>query len=178
MKTVTKFGVVLTLAGAGAMAFISRWEAAPKYPGRVYADRLANGLPTVCAGITKHVSPYPVVIGDWWSPERCAEVERLSVTRTQLRLVDCFKVRITQTQFDAFTSHAHNFGVGATCASRAVGLTNAGRAADGCRALSTGPSGQPVWSYVKGANGNPQFVRGLYNRRLDETALCLRGMSP
>lgn len=72
MRTVTKFGVVLTLASAGLMSFLGRWETDHTAPGRVYADQLAGGLPTVCKGITKHVSPYPVVLGDWWSDERCA----------------------------------------------------------------------------------------------------------
>lgn len=174
MKTATKFGVVLTLGSAGLMMFLSRWEG---HENRVYADKLANNIPTVCKGITRHVSPYPVVLGDWWSDERCAEVERMVTERTQLKLLDCFKVRINQSQFDAFTSHAHNFGVGATCASRAMGLTNAGRAVDGCNALSHAPDGRPVWSYVQDSSGRSVFVRGLYNRRKAETALCLKGFS-
>lgn len=175
MRTVTKFGVVLTLASAGLMAFIGRWEG---HSNQVYPDKLASNLPTVCKGITKHVSPYPVVLGDWWSNERCAEVEQMVTERTQLRLVDCFKVRINQHQFDAFSSHAHNFGVGATCASRAMGLTNAGRAQAGCHALSHASDGTtPVWSYVTDAQGRHVFVRGLYNRRKSETALCLKGFT-
>lgn len=177
MRTVTKFGAVLTLGSAALMAFLGRWETDHKAPGRVYADQLAGGLPTVCKGITKHVSPYPVVVGDWWSPERCDEVERMVTERTQLKLLDCFKVRINQHQFDAFTSHAHNFGVGATCASRAVGLTNAGRPLEGCNALSHSPSGAPVWSFVTDAKGNKVFVRGLYSRRKAETELCMRGFA-
>jgi GH24 family phage-related lysozyme (muramidase) len=174
MKKVTKFGVVLTLGSAGLLAFLGRWEG---NVNTVYADKLAAGLPTVCKGITKHVSPYPVVVGDYWSPERCDEVERMVTERTQLKLLDCFKVPINQSQFDAFTSHAHNFGVASTCASRAVGLTNAGRAMAGCDALSHAPDGRPVWSYVKGKDGKPVFVRGLYNRRKAETALCRRGFT-
>jgi GH24 family phage-related lysozyme (muramidase) len=175
MRTVTKFGVVLTLASAGLMSFLRRWETNHIAPGRVYPDKLAGGLPTVCKGITKHVSPFPVVLGDWWSDERCAEVEKMVTERTQLRLIDCFKVRINQHQFDAFTSHAHNFGVGATCASRAMGLTNAGRPLDGCNALSHSTDGKPVWSFVTDAKGAKVFVRGLYNRRQAETAMCLKG---
>lgn len=175
LRTVTKFGAVLTLGSAGLMMFLDRWETDHRAPGRVYADKLANNIPTVCKGITRHVSPYPVIVGDWWSPERCAEVEHMVTQRTQLKLLDCFKVRINQHQFDAFTSHAHNFGIGATCASRAMGLTNAGRPVDGCAALSHTPDGSPVWSYVTDSKGDKVFVRGLYNRRRAETALCLKG---
>ncbi len=174
MKTVTKFGVTLTLASAGLMGFLGRWEG---HRNQVYADQLAGGLPTVCKGITKHVSPFPVVLGDWWSDERCHEVERMVTERTQLRLIDCFKVRINQHQFDAFSSHAHNFNVGATCASRAMGLTNAGKPQEGCHALSHAPDGRPVWSFVTDDQGRARFVQGLYNRRKAETALCLKGFS-
>jgi GH24 family phage-related lysozyme (muramidase) len=175
MRTVTKFGVPLVLASAGLMAFLGRWEG---HSNQVYPDKLAGNLPTVCKGVTKHVSPYPVVVGDWWSDERCAEVEKMVTERTQLKLLDCFHVAINQHQLDAYSSHAHNFGVGATCASRAVGLTNAGRAVEGCKALSHAPDGTtPVWSYVKDAKGIAVFYRGLYNRRKSETALCMRGFS-
>lgn len=178
MKTVTKFGVVLVLASSGLGLFLDRWETDHKAPGRVYPDKLARGLPTVCKGITKHVSPYPVVIGDWWSPERCAEVEQMVTTKTQLKLVDCFRVRINQAQFDAFSSHAHNFGVGATCASRAMGLTNAGYPREGCHALSHAGDGvTPVWSFVTDAQGRKVFVNGLYSRRKAETVFCLRGFT-
>ncbi|MFU1966029.1 lysozyme, partial [Bordetella bronchiseptica] len=66
---------VLVLASAGVMDFLGRWEGQGQQV--VYADRLARGLPTVCKGVTKHTSPYPVVVGDYWSPERCEQVERL-----------------------------------------------------------------------------------------------------
>jgi GH24 family phage-related lysozyme (muramidase) len=178
MRTVTKFGVVLTLAGAGLLGFLDRWETDHKAPGRVYPDKLARGLPTVCKGITKHVSPYPVVIGDWWSPAKCAEVEQMVTEKGQIRLLSCFKVRVGQSQLDSFYSHSHNFGEGATCASRAMGLTNAGRAVEGCKALSHAQDGRtPVWSYITDAQGNKVFVPGLYARRKAETAMCLKGLS-
>ena len=142
----------------------------------VYADKLARGLPTVCKGITKHTSPYPVVVGDYWSPERCAQVERLVVSKGQLQLADCIQVAITQPIFDALSSHAHNFGTPATCASRAVGLINAGRLREGCNALANAPDGAPVWSYVTDKSGRKVFVQGLRNRRLDERQLCLSGL--
>jgi GH24 family phage-related lysozyme (muramidase) len=141
----------------------------------VYPDKLARGLPTVCKGITKHTSPYPVIVGDYWSEERCEEVERMVVEKGQLNLADCLSnPDVTQNTFDALSSHAHNFGVHATCASRAVGLINSGKVAAGCKALAMAPDGKPVWSYVTDAEGNKQFIRGLYRRRLAEMELCLK----
>lgn len=162
---------VLTLFSPQLQGFLGRWEGEGQ--NVVYADRLARGLPTVCKGITRHTSPYPVVVGDYWSPEKCAEVERLVVQRGQLDLADCITADVSQGTFDALSSHSHNFGVPATCASRALGLINAGRLADGCRAIANGPDGRPAWSYITLADGSQRFVPGLYARRLDEVKLCL-----
>ncbi|AZY48864.1 lysozyme [Bordetella avium] len=165
---------VLILASAGLMGFLGRWEGEGQHV--VYADKLAGGLPTVCKGITKHTSPYPVVVGDYWSPDRCEEVERMVVAKGQLKLADCIQVHVSQPIFDALSSHAHNVGTAATCASRAVGLINHGRVAEGCDALANAPDGQPVWSYITDKQGRKVFVQGLRNRRLDERALCLSGL--
>lgn len=178
MKLGTKItGGAAALVASGALAlfsptlqtFLGKWEG--ERQNVVYADKLAGGLPTVCKGITKYTSPYPVVVGDYWSPERCAEVERMVVSKGQLELADCIDVVVNQPIFEALSSHAHNFGVPSTCASRAVGFINSGRVAEGCNALAHGPDGKPVWSYADG-----KFVRGLYNRRLAERELCLSGL--
>lgn len=161
----------LTLGSVPLIEFLARWE------GRettAYADRLAGGVPTVCAGLTNATSPMPVVTGDYWSEQACKDIERLVVMGTQLKLADCLKVAVAQPVFDALSSHAHNFGVASTCASRAVGLINTGRLREGCEAIAHSASGEPVWSYVT-QNGRKQFVRGLYNRRLAERDLCLQG---
>lgn len=166
----------LVLASTGLLAFLGTWEGEGQ--NRVYADKLAGGLPTVCKGITRHTSPYPLVIGDYWSDARCDEVERLVVSKGQLQLADCLNnPAITQDTFDALSSHAHNFGVARTCASRAVGLINQGRVAEGCKALAWAADGKtPVWAYVTDAKGRRVFVRGLHYRRLDEMKLCLEGL--
>lgn len=165
-------GGALVLASAALVAFLGNWEGTD---GRVVADALAGGLPTACGGITKHTSPYPVIVGDFWSPEKCREVLGRVASGEQLSLLKCVTAPdLTQNEFDALTSHAHNFGVAATCASRAVGLINAGRKAEGCHAISTGPKGEPVWSYVKKPDGTLLFVKGLANRRHAEEALCLK----
>lgn len=176
MSNKTKIGITalitagtIALASQPLMGFLERWEGR-KYV--VYADRLAGGLPTVCKGITKFTSPYPVVVGEKWSKEKCTEVERFVVESTQKQLAQCITNKnIKQNTFDALTSHAHNFGVSATCNSRAVRLINQGNIAAGCEALANAPNGKPAWSYVNG-----RFVQGLYNRRLAEKELCLKGL--
>lgn len=162
---------VLVLGSGSLMAFLGDWEG--KGQNVVYADKLARGLPTVCAGITRHTSPYPVIVGDYWSPARCAEVEQLVVEKGQLALADCLtNPDIRQNTFDALYSHGHNVGVPSTCASRAVALINAGKITEGCKALAWGSDGRPVWAYTTDAKGNKVFVPGLHRRRLAEARLC------
>ncbi|MBA1229265.1 lysozyme [Pseudomonas viridiflava] len=164
---------VLLLCSASLSAFLGEWEGNGQ--NVVYADTLAGGLPTVCKGITRHTSPDPVVVGDYWSDARCAEVEHMVVAKGQLSLADCLTNQaIGQNTFDALSSHGHNFGVPTTCASRAVALINAGMIGEGCRALAWGSDGRPVWAYVTGADGRKTFIRGLHNRRLAEMRLCLK----
>ncbi|MFJ1302405.1 lysozyme [Pseudomonadota bacterium AL_CKDN230030165-1A_HGKHYDSX7] len=103
------------------------------------------------------------------------DAERWVVSRDQAALARCIEVPVRQSVFDALSSHAHNFGVGNTCASRAVKLINAGDAPAGCDALAHAPDGTPVWSYVS-RGSRKEFVPGLYNRRLAERALCLSGL--
>lgn len=174
---IVRHGGKLVLASATLMAFLGTWEPA-KDPGRVYADKLGRGIPTVCNGITKHVSPYPVIVGDYWSPEKCRKVEALVISKSQLELADCIEVKVSQNTFDALSAMGHNVGVPNVCASRALGLINSGRLTEGCNAIARGPDGQPVWSSVRTGkmlpNGKPEtkFVQGLYNRRLEEAKLC------
>lgn len=166
---------VLVLCSGALSVFLGIWEGNGQ--NLVYADKLARGLPTVCKGVTKHTSPVPVVVGEYWSDARCAEVENLVIQKGQLALADCLtNPQIGQKTFDALSSHAHNVGTANTCASRAVGLINAGRIADGCKALAWAPDGKPVWAYVTDAQGRKKFVPGLHARRRAEAAMCAEGL--
>lgn len=167
---------LIALASAPLVIFLGTWEGNGQ--NTVYADKLAGGLPTVCKGITRFTSPYPVVVGEYWSPAKCVEVEQLVIRKTQLQLAECItNPSVGQNPFDALTSHAHNFGVPSTCASRAVALINAGRIAAGCKALAWAPDGKtPVWAFVTDAKGQKRFVPGLHNRRLAESRLCAEGL--
>jgi GH24 family phage-related lysozyme (muramidase) len=172
-------GATLLLSSSVLMGFLARWEGTDP---KVYADPIAHGVPTACLGITNAVSPYPVIPGEVWSAAKCQEVGQMVVSKEQIRLASCLKRTIDQPTFDALSSHAHNNGIAATCASRAVALINQCRHAEGCDALAHAPDGKtPVWSYVKTGRTLPngkyemRFVQGLYDRRLEERALCMKG---
>lgn len=158
-------GAAVVAASPALMDFLGRWE------GRayvVYADKLAGGLPTVCKGITKYTSPYPVIVGERWSPLKCHEVETNVVMETQTELQKCVTYPVPQGVFDALTSHAHNFGWPRTCRSDAVAAINRGDLRTGCDRLAYGHDGRPVWSYV-----GTKYYQGLHNRRKAERDVCL-----
>lgn len=180
----TKGGAVVLGATAAVWSILGVWEPSHKDPGLVYADKLAADLPTVCNGITKHVTRTPVVVGERWSPAKCQAEETAAIVRVQEQLAQCFRVgrHVPQSVFDAATSHAWNFGAASTCSSLAMQAWNKGDWATGCRRISHSDAGKRVWSSVKTGkmlpNGLPEyrFVQGLANRRDDEVKLCLSGI--
>ena len=85
-------GGAITVASPFLMDFLGRWEGQGQYV--VYADKLAGGLPTVCKGITRWTSPYPVIVGERWSAQKCAEVERkVTIVSTHSRAKAAERVR-------------------------------------------------------------------------------------
>ena len=177
MKAIKKSIAYFLVGGSAVLAtspqvmeFLGKWEGESQYV--VYADKLAGGLPTVCKGITRYTSPYPLYVGDRWSPEKCKEVEEYVVYMTQEQLQKCIKVPVTQGMFDALTSHAHNFGWNKTCNSQSVKAINVGEYEKGCNLLAYKPDGTPNWSNV-----GDVFYRGLHNRRKEERELCLSSLN-
>lgn len=189
-QTVIRFGIPLVLGGAGYVAYISGHEdgppkkdGTPQFKNVVYADALAAGLPTACVGLTKGVSPVPVVLGDYWSDAQCWAIGSQVSARGQAKVLGCIKVPATQPILDSFSSHGHNFGEATTCVSRAMGLLNTQQYEKACDALAHAPDGKPTWSFVKTGKRNAKgeweyrYVQGLYYRRLKERSTCLKGVA-
>lgn len=171
-----KAGGALVFASAGLIAFLGAWEGNNEY--RVYADKLAGGLPTVCRGLTKHVTKTPIIVGEVWPSEKCDAEEKKAIEAVQGKLINCFTVAPPQRVFDAASSHAWNNGVAATCGSLAMQSFKSGDWATGCRRIYQSDTGKAVWSYVRTGrmiDGKPEmkFVQGLANRRMAEYRLCM-----
>jgi lysozyme len=175
-------GGALLLVSAGLVGFMGKWESGPKLQLTVYADKLAGGLPTVCNGLTRHVTKTPIVVGEKWTEEKCHQEEYAALERVQTHLAGCFQILPPQGVFDMASSHAWNNGAPNTCASQAMREFNRGEWETGCQRLSRSLDGQHVWSYVRTGrvlpNGKPElkFVQGLANRRADETKTCLESL--
>lgn len=171
----------LVLASPALMDHLHKWEEGPKRQLTVYADKLAAGLPTVCMGLTRHVTTTPIIVGQTWSEAKCEREERAAVQKVQLQVLQCLERVPPQGVLDTASEHAWNFGAGATCGSGFMAAWNRGDWYAGCRLTTFGHDGRRIWSYTKTGktlpNGKPemQFVRGLANRRDDALRMCMRG---
>lgn len=150
---------------------IERWESGNRRVLTVYADKLAGGLPTVCNGLTRHVTTTPIIVGQKWTDAKC-EAHEAAVTHTiQRELAKCFTRLPPQSVFDAASSLAWNVGVRGVCRSQSMKLWNAGQWSLGCVRIAYTPNGSPNWSTAGG-----RFYQGLHNRRKDEMKGCLAGV--
>ena len=160
----------LVLGSAALLAFLTTWESGAERVLTVYADKLAHGIPTVCNGLTRHVTDTPIIVGERWTTEKCEREEaRALEIHVQRPLLRCFKRIPPQSVFDAASSHGWNFGVRKTCGSLAMQAWNRGDWALGCQRIYRSDAGKPVWSYSGG-----RFYRGLQNRRQAEYRMCMR----
>ena len=179
-----RYGPKVMLGTVAVVTMIAAFEGGTNKDGSatVYADKLAQGLPTVCHGLTKHITDTPIIVGEKWSAEKCFKEEQTAIIKVQEKLQWCFGPKAPfQSIFDAMTSFAWNNGVTAACNSGAMRLFVLGEWQMGCRAMAYAPgTNRPVWSYVKTgkklANGKWEyaFVKGLFTRRNAEYTYCLK----
>lgn len=160
-------GAALVAATPSLMGFLGKWEGQAVYV--VYADKLAGGLPTVCKGLTRHVTTTPIVVNERWTPEKCDAEEQAAVFKVQSSIRNCITTTVSQNTFDALSSFAWNVGASAACGSVAVRQINGGDLEAGCRSIAYTPAGLPNWSSAGG-----KFYQGLHNRRIDEMKLCIK----
>lgn len=179
---VAALGGFVTLLSPTLVGHLQKWESGPQRALIVYADKLAGGLPTVCNGLTRHVTRTPIVVGERWAPEKCVVEEANALERVQRDLLACFKRLPPPSVLDMGSSHAWNFGAQATCGSGAMAAWNRGEWERGCQRISHGDDGRMVWSFtshIDPATGKKvfTFVQGLANRRADEATKCAGGLA-
>jgi lysozyme len=127
------------------------------------------GVPTICGGLTS-AAGIKVYIGmPPMSLTQCLALMRLKVAEYRSNLHRFFTAstvwnRLPPTRDTAYTSLAYNIGVGTAGNSTAVRRLNAGQIAAGCEAIG--------WFNKAGG----RVIRGLFERRRDEIALCMKGV--
>ncbi len=142
-----------------AVPFIGRWEGL-----RLAAYQDIVGVWTVCYGETKGVKP-----GDQYTKAECdamlaREIQAYRVGWHAYVGADVL-AELPVKRDVAFTSLAYNVGVSGAGKSTATRRLNAGNIAGACEALGW-------WNKAGG-----RVVRGLVNRRAEETTLCLDGVA-
>lgn len=148
----------------------------------VYADKLAGNIPTVCNGLTRHVTTTAIVVGERWAEEKCIAEEAAAIKRVPRQLLPCFKRVPPPAVLDMGSSHSWSFEASATCGSGAMVAWNRGEWERSCQRVSRGDDGRLVWSFTSRIDPRTgqkvyTFVQGLANRRADETAKCMEGLT-
>jgi len=178
---VAALGGFVTLLSPALIDHLQKWESGNSRALVVYEDKLASNIPTVCNGLTRHVTRTPVVVGERWTEAKCIAEEAAAIERVQRALLPCFKRLPPPIVLDMASSHAWNLGASATCGSGAMQAWNRGEWERGCQRISRGDDGRVVWSFTSHIDPRTgqkvyTFRQGLANRRGEETAKCTGGL--
>ena len=147
-----------------AYATLERWEGNVL---QVYADHLAGGLPTYCAGRTDPAA----IVGTRLTGDQCQQVNKATLLEYGYAVLGCVSwEQLTTRRLVALTIFAINVGQQGACGSQAVRQINAGNVLAGCDLIARTPSGAPNWSTAGGV-----YLQGLQNRRQAERVLCRDG---
>lgn len=122
------------------------------------------GVPTICAGSTRGVR-----LGMEKTRDECMALLRAEVAEYRRKLHRYFTettidARLPPPRDAAYVSTAYNCGVGSIGKSTATRRLNGGDIVGGCEALTW-------WNRAGG-----RVIRGLFERRKRERALCLEGL--
>lgn len=163
MRAGVRRGLVAGGAGAALLAsmlaneIISRWEGRRLDP---YRDVV--GVWTVCYGETR-------VPMRRYTESECRELLNESVQEFKGAVLRCNPgLKTRPYQLAAAVSLSYNIGVTAYCRSTVARLFNANQFKQACEAFK-------AWKFA-GPSGNKREIRGLVNRRAEETKLCLTGL--
>ena len=164
-KGVIPAALLAALTSPLAYTTLERWEGNIK---QVYADNLAHGIPTYCAGRTD----WNAKVGDKLTDDQCRAVNKATLLEYGFAMLGCANWDyLTAKRLIGLTMFAINVGKEGACGSQAVKSINAGQIVQGCNLIARTPSGASNWS-----NAGGKFVQGLQNRRQAERALCLEGL--
>lgn len=122
-----------------------------------YPDKLARGLPTVCAGETEGVK-----LGDHYTKQECSDMLAAKLPRYWKEIAKCIRVPVSDNEKIAYTDFAYNVGSAGFCRSTTARKLNAGDHAGACNALM-------AWNRTKSKG----VVAGLTRRREAERKICL-----
>lgn len=180
--------------GRIAVAFVSL--SAVAFVGRMYQEGYTDtavipvkgDVPTVGFGMTKRPDGSPVRMGDRTTPVEALQRSLAHIQQDEERLRKCVTAAVFPGEWDVLLDHAYQYGVGATCASDVVRLTNLERYAEACdaylqyRYITSGkpmPGWEPYskggvtrWRFDCSTPGN-KVCRGVWTGSQRRQKLCL-----
>lgn len=125
------------------------------------------GVWTICEGVTgQGVRP-----GIKMTQSQCDALDKSKIGQFMTSVASHLKVPVSPQTLAAHTSFAYNIGIRGYARSSTLRLTNAGKIAQGCRAMAN-------WETAGGMDCNVRKndCYGLVERRNDEINLCLDGI--
>lgn len=160
-KSLTYASAIAAITSASTLALLIQFEGNVL---SVYADPIARGLPTMCAGHTDRKA----VVGTKLTSDQCKEINKSTLLKYGTAILGCVDWnQLNKPRLVSLTLFAVNVGIDGACGSQAVAHINSGDVEAGCDLIAHKPSGAPNWSYVNG-----KLIPGLYKRRLAESKLC------
>ena len=136
---------------------------------RLVAYLDGGGVATICGGLTSAAGIKVYLDMPAMTLAECLALMRIKVAEYRRGLhryltATTIETRLPATRDTAYTSLTWNIGIGTAGKSTAVRRLNAGQIADGCEAIT--------WFNKDGG----RVIRGLFERRKAEKALCLKGL--
>lgn len=157
-KKISAVALAVALLGGGTVAYVNiPPHGLEGYVGKPYMD--VGGIWTDCYGNTRDVSPNKIR-----SKKECLDLLNGEAEKIGDFILTKIKNDISVETLAAFISFTYNVGRGAFAKSTLLKKFNRGDYKGACQELFK-------WVYVKG-----KYVRGLYNRRVIEHEVCMRGL--
>lgn len=164
MKTKLIAGAV---AIAMALPVVVKWEGTRNV---AYLDHL--GIPTICTG---HTGP-EVKLGLRVSDEQCAAWLKQDLQAAYDTTQRCVPGYVPQSVRAAYTSFTFNVGPGKVGVKDGMCVLKSGREPRHIRQLQAGEFKQACDTLMLWAKAGGVPSKGVFNRRVDEVALCYKDM--
>ena len=169
VKTASAAVLAASLGLGGAWSLVDKWEGSST---TMYRDSL--GIPTICRGATN--TPLLKLVSV--TQDECDDQTLKDLIIARNTVNSCIKVPLTQGETAAWVSFALNVGPGKRGPKGKDGMCmlKSGALPSHVKLLAQGKNKEACAMLMQWTKAGGKTLRGLYNRRLDETAICMRDL--
>lgn len=166
-KPIAAVSVAASLGLGGAWTLVDHWEG-----NRLTGYKDSIGIPTICRGTTSG----PLVKRGTATQEECDGQTLADLKVAYATVKSCVSAPLTEGETAAWVSFTLNVGPGRKGVKDGMCVLKSGALPGHVTLLSQGKHREACNKLMEWTRAGGQVVRGLYNRRLDETAICLRDL--